>query len=334
MRAGGREDRIPEQGLWPDWLLEIEPVRPRGAKIVWEWHSWDHLVQDHDPEAENFGNLADFPTRIDINAGAGKAEISAEELAQLQALGYVPEGATEEDLESDFMHTNAVAYHPRLDQIALSVPAYSEIWIIDHSIDTEAARGPRGDLLYRWGNPAMYGRGEAADQRFFYQHDVRWIPDGFEGAGNLTVFNNGEGRPTGSFSSIDEWTPPLRENGSYAIEDRASFGPLELEWEFATQKPTLFFSPFISGATRLANRNTLICSGVGGRIFEVTHSGEIVWEYRNPFSGDVRMADGSLPQPGLDKFPFSVYRATRIPAEHPGLENRKLTALEPPTRMV
>jgi len=37
-RAGRRADQIPEQGLWPDWVLEIEPVRPTGGRIVWEWH--------------------------------------------------------------------------------------------------------------------------------------------------------------------------------------------------------------------------------------------------------------------------------------------------------
>jgi hypothetical protein len=88
-------------------------------------------------------------------------------------------------------------------------------------------------------------------------------------------------------------------------------------------------SEWTLGAQRLANGNTLICSGVGGRLFEVTRSGEIVWEYRNPFSGSVRNADGSLPQPGLDEHPYVVYRATRIPADHPGLANREFVALNP-----
>jgi hypothetical protein len=73
----------------------------------------------------------------------------------------------------------------------------------------------------------------------------------------------------------------------------------------------------------------MICSGVGGRLLEVTRSGDIVWEYRNPFSGSVRNADGSMPQPGLDESPYAVYRATRISAGHPGLANRKLGALDP-----
>ena len=328
-RAGRRADQTPEQGLWPDWLLEVEPIRPDDAKIVWEWHSWDHLIQNADPEAENYGDPDEHPRRIDINAGSDAPEVSADELAQLQALGYVPEDATSDDLKSDFLHTNAVSYNPKLDQIALSVPVLGEIWIIDHATTTAQARGPRGDLLYRWGNPSAYGGSDAGGQRFFYQHDVRWIPDGLEGAGNLTVFNNGDGRAEASFSSIDEWTPPLTAGGGYALGEMGLFGPSELAWQFVAAKPSEFFSPFVSGAQRLANGNTMICSGVGGRFIEVTRAGDIVWEYRNPFSGSVRNADGSLPQPGLDEFPYAVFRATRIPADQPGLANRKLGALDP-----
>lgn len=328
-RAGRRADQTPEQGLWPDWLLEVEPIQPNDAKIVWEWHSWDHLIQNADPEAENYGDPAEHPRRIDINAGSDAPEISADEFAQLQALGYVPEDATSDDLESDFLHTNAISYHPKLDQIALSVPVLGEIWIIDHATTTEEARGPRGDLLYRWGNPSAYGGSDAGGKRFFYQHDVRWIPDGLEGAGNLTVFNNGDGRAEVSFSSIDEWTPPLTAGGGYTLGETGLFGPSELAWQFVAETPSEFFSPFISGAQRLANGNTMICSGVGGRFIEVTRAGDIVWEYRNPFSGSVRNSDGSLPQPGLDDVPYAVFRATRIPADQPGLANRKLGALDP-----
>jgi hypothetical protein len=38
-------------------------------------------------------------------------------------------------------------------------------------------------LLYRWGNPGAYGRGTKEDQKLFYQHEVRWIPEGWERAG-------------------------------------------------------------------------------------------------------------------------------------------------------
>lgn len=46
-----------------------------------------------------------------------------------------------------------------------------------------------------------------------------------------------------------------------------------------------FYSSFISSARRLPNGNTLICEGMYGRIFQVTQSGETVWEYMNPIFG-------------------------------------------------
>jgi hypothetical protein len=90
---------------------------------------------------------------------------------------------------------NSIDYHPQLDQIAVSVPFVGEIWILDHSPTTEEARGSSGgrsgrggELLYRWGNPKVYGRGVEADKQLFGQHNVLWIPDGWKNAGHLTVF--------------------------------------------------------------------------------------------------------------------------------------------------
>lgn len=331
--AGRRPDAVPEQGLMADWLIEIEPVRPSGARIVWEWHVWDHLVQDHDPRAPGYGDPAARPERLDANAGIART-VSNQELAQLQALGYVAPTATPEDLRADFLHMNAVDYHPGLDQIALSVPALGEVWILDHSTTTAEAAGSRGgragrggDLLYRWGNPAAYGRGEGSRQRLFFQHDVRWIREGFERAGNLTVFNNGRDRPERLFSSVEEIRPPLGPAGTYALEDGKPYGPAELAWIW--EIPTDRFSPFISGAERLANGNTFVCAGADGILLEVNAAGEIVWEYRNPYTGDVRLVDGSFPNAVIGSFPYAVFRATRIPPDHAGLTGRKLAPLDP-----
>jgi hypothetical protein len=49
----------------------------------------------------------------------------------------------------------------------------------------------------------------------------------------------------------------------------------------AEDKPT-FFSPFISGAQRLPNGNTLICSGGPAIVFEVTPDNKTVWQYKHP----------------------------------------------------
>jgi hypothetical protein len=332
LRRGRRSDATPGQGVWPDWVLEIQPEGDDGARIVWEWHVWDHLVQDHDPAAEDHGDPSAHPHRLDINADAGAPAIDSEELAQLKALGYVPDDATPQDLSSDFLHINAIAYHPRLDQIALSVPSLGEVWVIDHGIGSDEAKGPAGDLLYRWGNPAAYGRGGDAAHlagRFFYQHDVRWVPDGWENAGNLVVLNNGRDRPGGPWTSVDEWTPPIRGDGRYPIADGEAWGPKALAWQFTAEDRESFFAPFIPGANRIANGNTMVCDGTGGRVLEVTRDREIVWEYRSPFGGIVPLADGRPPQPGTEESPYAMFRATRIEAGHPGLAGRELVPRDP-----
>lgn len=329
-RHGRRPDVTPGQGVWPDWVLEIEPIGADEAKIVWEWHVWDHLVQDYDEGAEDYGDPVNRPHRLDVNADAAAPAIDPQELEQLKALGYVPEDATPQDLRSDFLHINAITYHPRLDQIALSVPTLGEVWVIDHGVSTEEAKGPAGDLLYRWGNPGAYGRDgpDSGAKRFFYQHDVRWVPDGWENAGNLIVLNNGRDRPEGRWTSVDEWTPPIDETGRYPIADGDPWGSGELAWRFAAAERESLFAPFISGANRLASGNTLVCDGTGGRFIEVTREGEVVWEYRNPFRGLVPLSDGRPPQPAEDS-PFAAFRATRIKAGHSGLTGRDLAPLDP-----
>ena len=335
LRVGRAPELTPAQGVWPDFLLEIAPVPPDAARVVWEWHAWDHLVQDRDPDAPSFGNPAEHPGRIDVNAHAGDGPVTPEELANLKALGYVPADATLEDLESDFLHVNSVAYHPRLDQIALSVPELGEVWILDHGTTTEEAagstggrRGRGGDLLYRWGNPRVYGRGTREDEQLHYQHDARWIPDGWEGAGNLLIFDNGPQRPDEPWSTVVEIVPPLTEGGGYVLPQKGPYGPAEPAWTYAADEPESFFAPFVSGAQRLANGNTLVCQGPAGRLFEVDREGRIVWDYWNPYSQGTGFIDGWLPA-GAQENPFGVFRATRVPADHPALRGRYLSPLDP-----
>jgi hypothetical protein len=53
--------------FWPLRVIEVEPVGTSGGDIVWDWHVWDHLVQDFDPTRANFGVVADNPGLIDIS---------------------------------------------------------------------------------------------------------------------------------------------------------------------------------------------------------------------------------------------------------------------------
>jgi hypothetical protein len=321
VRAGRDPAVLGQKGLWPVCILEVQPRPPDGGRVVWEWHLWDHLIQDRDPKRANYGDVRGHPELVDINGDRARPPDPDGLLERLKALGYIATGTTPEDRRADFLHTNSIAYNPELDQIALSVNHFGEIWIIDHGITIDEARGHTGgrrgkggDLLYRWGNPRIYRRGTEGDQVLFGQHDARWIPAGYPGAGNLMVFNNEAGGPTGGYSSVIEFKPPLDVNGGYSIRPDRPYGPRRPAWEYTAREKRTFFGEFISGAHRLRNGNTFISSGPRGRFFEVTPDGRIVWEYRNPYTGDA-------PNPAGDP-PYSVFRATLLPADHPALAKR------------
>lgn len=332
--AGRRPDLVPEQGLWPDKVVEIEPARPEGGAIVWEWRVWDHRIQNVDAKLPHYGEPAANPHRIDMNGDGEPEEVDPEKLEQLKALGYVSKDTDAADLSSDLLHTNAVAYNAKLDQIALSTPRFNEIWILDHSTTTDEAAGSRGgrwgrggDLLYRWGNASTYDRDENVPRQLFGQHDVRWIPEGLPGAGHLTIFNNDvPGPEKQEYSTVLEIEPPVDAQGRYVVPESGPFGPTEPVWRY--EAPGVFHSNFISGAQRLENGNTLICQGKDGRFFEVTPGGEIVWEYWTPYSGTVTLADGSQPQPVRNNT-YAVFRASKIPPDHPALAGRTLAPLDP-----
>ena len=327
--AGINLERLDNDELWPDFVVEIEPQRPDGGKVVWEWHAWDHLVQEHDESKANYGVVSAHPELIDINAAAAHRERAAlatpETLERLKALGYVG-GDIDQDnrpnISRDWLHTNSIDYNPEKDQILLSIRTFSEFWIIDHSTTTEEAAGhgggrsgKGGDLLYRWGNPEAYGTATPADRQLFVQHDVHWIRPGRAGAGNIMVFNNGTGRAEEPFSSVDEIEPAIDADGNYIMHPDVAAGPAAPVWSYTDPDPTNLYSPLVSGSQRLPNGNTLICVGEGGQLREVGAGGAIVWEFKNPYVEEPGEGEPRRGGPG----PGSVFRALRVPLDHPGL---------------
>src|SRR5579872_81571 len=136
--AQGRDPNLVKDDLWPDFVIEVQPDGPTDGKIVWEWHMWDHLVQDFDREKPNYGVVYEHPELIDLNNTGSTPPATPEELRKLRAVGYTGGGGDDEKDKqrrgnADWMHTNSINYNPQLDQIALSAKNFSEIWIIDHS---------------------------------------------------------------------------------------------------------------------------------------------------------------------------------------------------------
>ena len=299
--AGRNPALLPAGELWPEHLVEVQPEGASGGTIVWEWHAWDHLIQEFDSSKANFGVVADHPERIHIN--------------------FVGDGNT----GGDWMHGNSVDYNPELDQILISIPNFGEFWIIDHNTTTAEAAGPAGDLLYRWGNPQAYGAGDGDDTKLVNQHDVNWIDEGLPGGGNILVFNNRAGDLVGQlFSSVDEIVPPLEPGGSYTLVSGQAFGPEAANWRYMADNPPDFSAGFLSGAQRLPNGNTLICAGPQGIAFEVTPDRKEVWRYVNP---DATGGPVAFDHSGL--LTNRMFRATRYPSDYPGVLCRHLQPGDP-----
>jgi hypothetical protein len=333
---GRNPEMVPKDGPWLEKIIEIKPDGKYTGEIVWEWHLWDHLIQDIDKSKSNFGAISLHPELMNFNLGHHlPPEISQDSLDVLIAEGKHHRNTTPGNRRAGIFHFNAINYHPTLDQIALSSPTINEIIIIDHSTTTAEAASHRGgnskrggDILYRWGNPKNYDRGDSTDQKLFFQHDVRWVETGKPGAGNLTIYNNDiPGAPDSlNYSAIYEITPPLRPDGSYTLEEGKPYGPDKVHWIYVASDTVSFYSSFISGAHRMKNGNTLINEGARGRAFEVTPNGKIVWEFLNPFRGDIRLPNGD-PYP-LMPMVYSMFRSTFIPADHPGLKDKELKPID------
>ena len=305
MAVGFNESQMRDEYLVPDAVVEIEPVYPNGGRIVWEWHVWDHLIQNSDQSKPSYGEPAAHPELVDV-ACNGRAT------------------------PAFWNHMNSLDYNPALDQIVLSARGCNEIWIIDHSTTMKEAaghtggkQGKGGDLIYRWGNPAAYGRGTMSDKQLVQQHDAEWIPDGSPGAGHMTIFNNGYDR---GWSSIEEIVLPVDSAGHFLLAPGKAYGPAKPVWHYEAKNRTDFFSSEISGAQRLPNGDTLICGGIVGNLFEITPTGEMVWQYVNPMVRGGILAQGENPGKDMRGHLWNaVFKVHRYAPDYPGLVGRDLT---------
>lgn len=305
---GKLQPEVQQKGMMlPDCVYEIKPTKPSGGTIVWEWHVWDHLIQDYDATKDNYGTVKDHPELI---CAAGD----------------------QKNIPIFWNHMNSIDYNPDLDQIALSVRGNSEVWIIDHSTSAEEAKehtggrcGKGGDLLYRWGNPIAYKMGTANDQKLYQQHDAEWVRPNCPGAGNITVFNNGLSR---NYSSIDEFTPPLEADGNYSRTTGTAFGPSTFYWTYIATPPTSLYAEAISGAQRLPNGNTVIDDGTHGTFTEVTQSGEVVWKYICPvvLTGPLTQGDALPDDPArAGEKMNAVFRVYKYPVDYAAFDEKVLT---------
>jgi hypothetical protein len=295
--ALGRNPNLIPATVWSEQILEIEPNGASGGTIVWEWHAWDHLVQDFDASKPNFSSIASNPQLVNINYNASATE-------------------------KDWIHFNAIDYNPSLDQIVVSSHSFSEVWIIDHSTTTaEAAShtggnsGKGGDLLYRWGNASAYNSGTNATRKFWGQHDAYWIEDGLPFANQIMVFNNGNGRTGGNYSTAEIINTPV--NG-FNYEATLPYLPTAVSWIYNQGNTNNFYAQNISGAQQLSNGNVLLCNGPAGTFTEINDIGAIVWKYINPVTPTTILTQGSTPSQNL------VFKSIFYPNDYSGFSGQTL----------
>jgi len=220
----------------------------------------------------------------------------------------------------------------------------------------DSAATSKGDFLYRFGDPARYEQGDppsiledwtkstTGHKQIGGSHDVQWIKPGLPGAGNLLIFNNAqylfertpqsyifEVNPfldadsinTGNYLNPPDagywvWNDPreIRRNTHKQAKNMSN----QIVWIYNSKSNQGFFSHIGSGAQRLPNGNTLICSMTEGHIFEVTPDKELVWEYISPVTsnGIVEILQDDVPMTN------SVFRAYRYATDHAALAGKDL----------
>jgi len=122
----------------------------------------------------------------------------------------------------------------------------------------------------------------------------------------------------GSILIFDNGTFRHHESATYSRVIQVSRKDKSIIWEYRDSHPMTFFTPFMGGAQRLENGNTLITEAAFGRIFEVTEKKEIVWEYVNPdfadYSGlDAKEIEGYFGYPANALFRAYKYTPEQIP---------------------
>jgi hypothetical protein len=229
------------------FVEKLVEVNTQTNSIVWEWHSWDHIIQDLNNSLDNYGIISNFPERININYG-------------------LPE-------KTDIMHINGIDYDADKDVIYMSVNHYNEIWVVDHSTTAQEAASSNGgnfnkggDLLYRFGNPSAYNNSEGT-QIFHNVHFPNLIENNTSGNQNMLVYSNGA--DVEQSSAIEFELPQV-----FSLLPNTNNEPIII-WDFTN---TEMYSPIVGSSVRLSNGNTLIAESNYG-FWEVTPNGDIAWKY-------------------------------------------------------
>jgi hypothetical protein len=235
-------------------------------------------------------------------------------------------------LPEDWSHGNAVAwcgpnkwydegdlrFHP--DNIIADFRSLN-ITIIIARHDHPDGNWKEGDIIWQLGPDYSTAGNDYMVGQIIGQHQAHIIPKDLPGEGNMLIFDNGGAAGYGALidclrdadgNALGSWPNKFR---MYSRVLEINPVTKQIVWEFKQPKLSkdlngdgkilgnekLFFSNLMAGMQRLPNGNTLITESDPGRIFEVTKSGKVVWEYAPTWVKAEGMFGGA------------VYRAYRVP---------------------
>jgi hypothetical protein len=280
-------DVVGDQGLY-----EVAP----DGEIVWTWLAGDHLEEFGFSDA-GWAALRDTAAR-DPEDPWGYLEMnSAKSLGQNHWY--------EERLDTAFHPDNILVSFRKANIIALIDKSTGKIaWKFGPYYDAEAGSQHQRITAHEVPRPLDQTSG---------QHNPHMIAPGLPGAGNILVFDNqgGAGYPPAAL-------------GIYAGSRILEIDPVseQIVWQYTAEDsglpPWTFFSSFVSNAERLPSGNTLITEGMQGRLFQVTATGDVVWEYHSPYVGYGVAGEPEVKQPrvpGVDRLTLTslVYRSQAVP---------------------
>ena len=181
------------------------------------------------------------------------------------------------DYRKRWLHANSIQFlssgnpiFPGKELILVSLRQPSACIIIEKAT---------GNVIWKYGGylPGEWGR--LGHQHSFYMIGKKIGDKNLPGYGNLLVFDNGM-----HIAAMEDWGLPRSKVIEIDPKTKKVVWAFTHEENFTGWMPPefKFNSPYISGAQRLPKGNTLICEGGTGRVFEVTKSGHIVWEFINP----------------------------------------------------
>jgi hypothetical protein len=226
-------------------------------------------------EGERFPVIEDFVSVLD-GAGRERDRISVvEAFERSRHRGLLDRIASK---PGDLLHTNAIE---RLDgQRADVLPAFREgNWLLSmRKIDAIAVLDPEARRVV-WAHTG----------RFAHPHDPSLLENG-----NLLLFDN-DG--AGERSRVIELDP---RSGEWV-------------WVYEGSESEPFYSRLLGAVQRLPNGNTLITESDNGRAFEVTSSGEIVWEFYNPHT----VVAESAQDEGSGEYIATLSQVLRLPPDFP-----------------